>query len=79
MWITVYAGGMKCYTIVCKWEKVERVFSTARFTIKNHERMKIVERIYKVMSVTGVTHIKVTHIKGLRVRKLVRVRVALKK
>jgi hypothetical protein len=66
----MYQGGIECYIILTKWEKVENVHHSF-FTIKTHEYMRIIHKVHKIVSCFGTYEIKISQVKGLRLRKLV--------
>lgn len=66
----MYQSGIGCYIILTKWEKVENVHHSL-FTIKTHEYMRIVHKVHKIVGHFGTYEIKISHIRGLRLRKLV--------
>lgn len=74
MWITVYHCGMKCYTILTKWEKVEVYVFSIFSLLRTHEHMRIIHTIHKVVGHFGTFEITKTQIKGLRLRKVVLVK-----
>jgi hypothetical protein len=64
---------MECYIILPKWEKVENA-SSSFSAIKTHEFMQIIHKVHQVSSKFGTYEVKVSQVKGLRLRKLVYVK-----
>lgn len=66
-------SGIECYILLCKWEKVEGEHHYA-FSDKNPLDMRIIHKVHKIVSRFGAYEIKISQVRGLRLRKPVRVR-----
>ncbi len=69
----MYQSGIECYILLYKWEKVESEHHYI-FSDKNPRHMRIIHKVHKIVSRFGTYEIKISQVRGLRLRELVSVR-----